>query len=96
MRRLCNEMKALCMPDAICNVIVWSMGGARGPEDPDKFVMISTTTTRVQALRETATRPLRLPTVEGSGGVDQLPTRGSGDTRGVGLTARRGTRTASF
>ncbi|GFO41266.1 Zinc finger protein [Plakobranchus ocellatus] len=36
---LCGEVKALCIPDAICDVIVGNVEGARSPEDPDMSVM---------------------------------------------------------
>ncbi|GFO42434.1 hypothetical protein PoB_006893900 [Plakobranchus ocellatus] len=59
----CGEVKALCIPDAICYAIVGNVEGARGPENPDMSVMMSGVTTRAQALRETATRTLQmLPT----------------------------------
>ncbi|GFR64262.1 reverse transcriptase [Elysia marginata] len=32
---LSGEVKALCIPDAICDVIVGNVDGARSPEDPD-------------------------------------------------------------
>ncbi|GFN96128.1 gypsy retrotransposon integrase-like protein 1, partial [Plakobranchus ocellatus] len=36
---LSGEVKVLCIPDAICDVIVGNMEGARSPEDPDMSVM---------------------------------------------------------
>ncbi|GFO41784.1 gypsy retrotransposon integrase-like protein 1 [Plakobranchus ocellatus] len=36
---LSGEVKALCMPNAICDVIVGNVEGARSPEDPDISVM---------------------------------------------------------
>ncbi|GFS23681.1 reverse transcriptase [Elysia marginata] len=35
---LIGEVKALCIPDAICDVIVGNVDGARSPEDPDMSV----------------------------------------------------------
>ncbi|GFN90423.1 hypothetical protein PoB_001692900 [Plakobranchus ocellatus] len=64
---LCDEVKALCIPDATCYAIVGNMEGARGPEDPDMSVMVSGATSRAQTLHETATRPLQmLPTRSGT------------------------------
>ncbi|GFN89056.1 gypsy retrotransposon integrase 1-like protein [Plakobranchus ocellatus] len=37
---LCGEVKALCIPDAICDVIVGNVEGPRGPEDPYMSVMM--------------------------------------------------------
>ncbi|GFO34299.1 hypothetical protein PoB_006080400 [Plakobranchus ocellatus] len=37
---LSGEVKALCIPDAICDVIVGNVEGARSPEDPDMSVMV--------------------------------------------------------
>ncbi|GFO44380.1 hypothetical protein PoB_007088500 [Plakobranchus ocellatus] len=53
---LSGEGKALCIPDAICDVIVGNVEGARNPEDPDMSVMVGAATTRAQAKREA---PLR-------------------------------------
>ncbi|GFN83852.1 hypothetical protein PoB_001035800 [Plakobranchus ocellatus] len=39
MSYLGDEIKALCIPDAVCDVIVGNVEGARGPEDPDMSVM---------------------------------------------------------
>ncbi|GFO02543.1 reverse transcriptase [Plakobranchus ocellatus] len=36
---LSGEVKALCIPDAICDVIVGNVEGARSPEDPDMTMM---------------------------------------------------------
>ncbi|GFS14443.1 zinc finger protein [Elysia marginata] len=36
---LSGKVKALCIPDAICDVIVGNVDGARSPEDPDMSVM---------------------------------------------------------
>ncbi|GFO29181.1 Zinc finger protein [Plakobranchus ocellatus] len=38
---LCGEVKALCIPDAICDVTVRKGEGARGPEDHDGTVMVA-------------------------------------------------------
>ncbi|GFO44663.1 RNA-directed DNA polymerase from [Plakobranchus ocellatus] len=65
-----GEVKVLCIPDFICDVIVGNVEGARGPEDPEMSVIVRAATTRIQALREKATRPLRVPAVERRGGVD--------------------------
>ncbi|GFO00799.1 Zinc finger protein [Plakobranchus ocellatus] len=37
---LSGEVKALCIPDAICDVNVGNVEGARSPEDPDMSVMV--------------------------------------------------------
>ncbi|GFO41258.1 Zinc finger protein [Plakobranchus ocellatus] len=49
---LSGEVKALCIPDAICDVIVGNVEGARSLEDPDMSVMVGATTTRAQAKRQ--------------------------------------------
>ncbi|GFO33528.1 hypothetical protein PoB_006003300 [Plakobranchus ocellatus] len=43
----CAEVKALCIPDAICDAIVENVKGSRGPEDPDTTVIVGTVTSRV-------------------------------------------------
>ncbi|GFR75375.1 hypothetical protein ElyMa_005775400 [Elysia marginata] len=64
------RVKALCIPDAICDVIVGNVDEARSPEDPDISVMVGAATTRAQAKRGTVTKPLRLPDMERHGGVE--------------------------
>ncbi|GFR90174.1 hypothetical protein ElyMa_000810900 [Elysia marginata] len=68
---LSGEVKALCIPDAICDVIVGNVDGARSPEDPDMSVMVGAATTRAQAKRDAVTKSLRMPDMERHGGVDQ-------------------------
>ncbi|GFR91244.1 reverse transcriptase [Elysia marginata] len=63
-------MKVLCIPDAICDVIVGNVGETRSPEDPDMSVMVGVATTRAQAKRDAVTKPLRVPDMERHGGVD--------------------------
>ncbi|GFR79434.1 hypothetical protein ElyMa_000556300 [Elysia marginata] len=67
---LSGEVKALCIPDAICDVIVGNVDGARSPEDPDMSVMVGVATTRAQAKRDAVTKPLRVPNIERHRGVD--------------------------
>ncbi|GFO20594.1 Zinc finger protein [Plakobranchus ocellatus] len=59
-----GEVKVLCIRGAIYDVIVGTVEGARGPEDPKMSVMVGAATTREQASHETATRSLQVPTVE--------------------------------
>ncbi|GFN97890.1 hypothetical protein PoB_002439600 [Plakobranchus ocellatus] len=61
---LSGEVKALCIPDAICDVIVGNVEGARSPEDPDMSVMVGAATTKAQAKREAVTKQLRMPGIE--------------------------------
>ncbi|GFS23662.1 hypothetical protein ElyMa_001645200 [Elysia marginata] len=64
---LSGEVQALCMPGAICDVIVEKVDEARSPEDPDMSVMVGATTTRAQAKRGAVTKPLRVPDMERRG-----------------------------
>ncbi|GFO24783.1 LOW QUALITY PROTEIN: gypsy retrotransposon integrase-like protein 1 [Plakobranchus ocellatus] len=100
---LSGEVKALCIPDAICDVIVGNVEGARSPEDPDMSVMVGAATTRAQAKREAVTKPLRRPDIEGHVGVDreQLIKLQQEDPRilalvDAGRTSRRGGKVVSF
>ncbi|GFO34864.1 gypsy retrotransposon integrase-like protein 1 [Plakobranchus ocellatus] len=65
-----GEVKALCIPDANCDVIVGNVEGARSPEDPYMSVMVAAATTRAQAKREAVTKPLWVPDIERHAGVD--------------------------
>ncbi|GFR68174.1 reverse transcriptase [Elysia marginata] len=66
-----GEVKALCIPGEICNVIVENVDGARSPEDPDMSVAVGAAMTRTQAKRDAVTEPLRGPDMERHGGVDR-------------------------
>ncbi|GFN80780.1 Zinc finger protein [Plakobranchus ocellatus] len=98
-----GEVKALCIPDAICDVIVGNVEGARGPEDPDMSVMVGVVTTRAQAKRKAVTKPLRVPDIERHVGVDreQLIKLQQEDPRilalvDAGRALRRGGKVVSF
>ncbi|GFR61693.1 zinc finger protein [Elysia marginata] len=98
-----GEVKALCIPDSICDVIVGNVDGARSPEDPDMSVMVGAATTRAQAKRDAVTKPLRVPDMERHGGVDrqQLIKLQQDDPRiqqlvDAGRTSRRGGKVVSF
>ncbi|GFO14865.1 Zinc finger protein [Plakobranchus ocellatus] len=91
---LSGEVKALCIPDAICGVIVGTVEGARSPEDPDMSVMVGAVTTRAQAKRSDIERHV---------GVDceQLIKLQQEDPRilalvDAGRTSRRGGKVVSF
>ncbi|GFO02102.1 hypothetical protein PoB_002860700 [Plakobranchus ocellatus] len=69
---LSGEVKTLCIPDAICDVIVGNVEGARSPKDPDMSVMVGAATTRAQGKREAVTKPLRVPDIERHASVRPL------------------------
>ncbi|GFO19357.1 gypsy retrotransposon integrase-like protein 1 [Plakobranchus ocellatus] len=100
---LCGEVKAFCIPNANCDVIVGNVEGARSAEDPDMSVMVGEATTRAQAKREAVTKPLRVPDIERHIGVDreQLIKLQQEDPRilalvDAGRTWRRGGKIVSF
>ncbi|GFO05850.1 hypothetical protein PoB_003235500 [Plakobranchus ocellatus] len=100
---LSGEVKALCIPDAICDVIVRNVEGARSPEDPDMSVMVGAATTRAQVKRKAVTKPLRVPDIKRHVGVDreQLIKLQQEDPRilalvDAGRTSRRGRKVVSF
>ncbi|GFO32918.1 hypothetical protein PoB_005942300 [Plakobranchus ocellatus] len=57
--------------DAISDVIIGNVEGARSPEDPDMSMVVGAATTRAQAKREAVTKPLRVPDIDGHVGVDR-------------------------
>ncbi|GFO46515.1 Zinc finger protein [Plakobranchus ocellatus] len=96
---LSGEVKALCIPDAICDVIVGNVEGARSPEDPGMSVMM----TRARAKHEAVTKPLRVPDIERHVGVhrEQLIKLQQEDPRilalvDAGRTSRKGGKVVSF
>ncbi|GFO45341.1 gypsy retrotransposon integrase-like protein 1 [Plakobranchus ocellatus] len=100
---LSGEVKALYIPDVICDVMVGNVEGARSPEDPDMSVMVGAATTRAQAKREAVTKPLRVPDIERHVGVDRerLIKLQQEDPRilalvDAGRTSRRGEKIVSF
>ncbi|GFO24247.1 hypothetical protein PoB_005075200 [Plakobranchus ocellatus] len=100
---LSGEVKALCIPDAISDLIIGNVEGARSPEDPDMFMVVGAATTRAQAKREAVTKPLRVPDIDGHVGVDreQLIKLQQEDPRILALvdavrTSRRGGKIVSF
>ncbi|GFS17524.1 Gypsy retrotransposon integrase-like protein 1 [Elysia marginata] len=100
---LSGEVKALCIPDAICDVIVGNVDGAGSPEDPDLSVIVGVAMTRAQAKRDAVTKPLRVPDMERHRGVDreQLIKLQQEDPRIQELldadrTSRRGGKVVSF
>ena len=58
---LSGDVNALCIPEAICDLVVGNVPGARNPDDPDMSVMVSAVMTRVQARQEAVRKPLRVP-----------------------------------
>ncbi|GFS01795.1 Gypsy retrotransposon integrase-like protein 1 [Elysia marginata] len=100
---LSGEVKVLCIPDAICDVIVRNVDGARSPENPDMSVMVGAATTRAQAKRDAVKKPLRVPDMERHGRVDreQLIKLQQEDPRiqelvDAGRTSRGGGKDVSF
>ncbi|GFS19588.1 hypothetical protein ElyMa_003293700 [Elysia marginata] len=100
---LSREVKAMCIPDAICDVIVGNVDGASSPEDPDMSVIVGAAMTRAQAKRDAVTKPLRVADMERHGGVEreQLIKLQQEDPRIQELvdadrTSRRGGKVVSF
>ena len=49
---LSGDIEALCIPEAICDLVVRNVPGARDPDDPDTSAMVGALTTRAQARQE--------------------------------------------
>lgn len=59
-----GEVEAQCLPDAIYDLIIGNIPGARNPDDPDPMYMWCETvavTTRAQAKKSDVLKPLRVP-----------------------------------
>ena len=46
---LSGDVEALSIPEAICDLVVGNVSGARNPDDPDMSVIVGAMTTRAQA-----------------------------------------------
>ena len=68
---LSGDVEALCFTEAICDLVVGSVPGARNPDDPDMFVIVGAVTTRSQARQEAVRKPLRVPDAVRHTGVDR-------------------------
>ena len=67
---LSGNVEALCILEAICDLVVGNVPGARSPDDSDMSVMVGAVTTRAQATQETVRKPLRVPDAVKPTGVD--------------------------
>ena len=68
---LSGDVEALCIPEAICDLVVGNVPGARNADDPDMSVMVDVVTTRAQARQEAVLKPLRVPDAGKYTGVDR-------------------------
>ena len=65
------EVEALCISEAICDLFVGDVPGARNPDDPDMTAMAGAVTTRAQARQEVRHKPLTIPDTPKHTGVDR-------------------------
>ncbi|KAK3785628.1 hypothetical protein RRG08_015513 [Elysia crispata] len=56
---LSGEEEALCIPEAICDLVVGNVAGAGNPNDPDLTDMVGAVTTRAQARQEVRDKPFQ-------------------------------------
>ena len=68
---LSGEVEALCILEAICDLVVGNVPGARNPDDPDMTIMVGAVTTRAQARQEVRHKPLTVPDTPKHTGVDR-------------------------
>ena len=68
---LSGDVEASCIPEAICDLVVGNVPGARNPDDLDMSVLVGAVTTRAQARQEAVRVPLRVPDAGKHAGVDQ-------------------------
>ena len=69
---LSGDVEALCIPEAICDLVVGNVTGARNPDDPDMSVMVGAVKTRAQARQEAVWKPLRVPDAVKHTAVDRV------------------------
>ena len=68
---LSGDVEVLCISEAICDLVVRNVPGARNADDPDMSVMVGAVTTRAQARQEAARKPLRVRDAVKHTGVDR-------------------------
>ena len=68
---LSGDVEALCIPEAICDLVVGNVPGARSPDDLDMSVMVGVVTTRAQARQEAVRKLLRVPDAVKHTGVNR-------------------------
>ena len=68
---LSGDVEALYIPEAICDLVVGNVPGARNPDDSDVTVIVSEVTTRSQARQKAVRKPLRVSDAAKHTGVDR-------------------------
>ena len=68
---LSGDIEALCIPEAIYDLVVGNVPAARNPDDPDMSVMVGAVMTRAQARQEAVRKWLRVPDAVKHTGVDR-------------------------
>lgn len=67
-----GQVEAQCLPDAICDLIIGNIPGARPAEDPDStWQQVCAVTTRSQAMKDGEVNPLNLPSSQKSPILDK-------------------------
>ena len=64
-----GKVEALCIPQAVCDLIVGNVSGARGPDDPDLSLVVGAASTRSRAKDEM--KPLNVPKIDDHFTVDR-------------------------
>ena len=67
---LSGELEALCISEAICDLVVGNVPDARNPDDPDMTAMVGALTTRPQTRQEVRHKPLTVTDTPTHTGVD--------------------------
>ena len=68
---LSGDVESSRIPEAICDLVVGNVPGARNPDDPAMSVMVGAVTTRAQARQEVVRKPRRVPDAGKHAGVDR-------------------------
>ena len=68
---LSGDVESSRIPEAICDLVVGNVPGARNPDDPDMSVMVGAVTSRAQARQEVVRKPLRVPDAGKHAGVNR-------------------------
>ena len=65
-----GSVEALYLPEAICDLVIGNVEGARSPDNPDTEVMVGAVKTRNQTKQKNGKTSLKVPEIKGYADID--------------------------